>query len=194
MIGKIIGKVDEINQNYVLLNPGQQVFYKVYLPAISLKQVAIGQTHTFYIYFHVRENEISLYGFPDKKLQQVFYILLNIPTIGPKSALNIVGFAPLEKLIEAVNKQNVQYFSQIPKVGKKTAQKILLDLSSKFSVEFKPQLDNLTEEDKLVVEALQSLGFKKNESVIAAKKTSAGASLEKRITEAIKNLNHHGNQ
>ncbi len=194
MIGKIIGKVDEINQNYVLLNPGQQVFYKVYLPAISLKQVAIGQTHTFYIYFHVRENEISLYGFPDKKLQQVFYILLNIPTIGPKSALNIVGFAPLEKLIEAVNKQSVQYFSQIPKVGKKTAQKILLDLSSKFSVEFKPQLDNLTEEDKLVVEALQSLGFKKNESVIAAKKTSAGASLEKRITEAIKNLNHHGNQ
>jgi holliday junction DNA helicase RuvA len=194
MIGKIIGKVDEINQNYVLLNPGQQVFYKVYLPAISLKQVAIGQTHTFYIYFHVRENEISLYGFPDKKLQQVFYILLNIPTIGPKSALNIVGFAPLEKLIEAVNKQNVQYFSQIPKVGKKTAQKILLDLSSKFSVEFKPQLDNLTEEDKLVVEALQSLGFKKNESVIATKKTSAGASLEKRITEAIKNLNHHGNQ
>jgi len=188
MIGKIIGKVEEINKNYILLNPNQQIFYKLFLPAITLKQLKLGQNASFYIYFHVRENEISLYGFPDKKYEQIFHMLLKIPTVGPKSALNIIGFNSLKNLTDAVYQQNVQYFSQIPGVGKKTAQKILLDLSSKFAVEFKPQEKTLSEEDKLVIEALQSLGFKKTEAVSSLEKIDKTKSLEEKITQAIKNL------
>lgn len=189
MIGKLEGTVCEINQNYILLKPEGGVYYKIFLPAIVLKNIVLEQKASLYIYFHVRENEISLYGFPDKKYEQIFHILLSIPSVGPKSALNIIGFNELEKLIEAVHEQNSHYFSQIPGIGKKTAQKILLELSNKFAVEFKPQTKALTEDDKLVVEALISLGFKKHEAVNALDKLEKEQSLENKITQAIKNLN-----
>lgn len=192
MIGKLVGKVAEINQNYVLLNTGGGVFYKVFLPAIILKDLTLNAEVCFYIYFHVRENEISLYGFPDKKYEQVFHFLLAVPSVGPKSALSIIGFNALERLIEAVHQQNSQYFNQIPGIGKKTAQKILLDLSNKFSVEFKADNQILTEDDNLVVEALMSLGFKKHEATKALENIDKNLNLETKITQAIKNLNKNG--
>jgi len=192
MIGKLIGKVAEINQNYILLNPSGGVFYKVFLPAIILKSLTLNMEASFYIYFHVRENEISLYGFPDKKYEQIFHFLLAVPSVGPKSALNIIGFNALEKLIEAVHQQNGQYFNQIPGIGKKTAQKILLDLSNKFSVEFKADNQILTEDDNLVIEALMSLGFKKHEAAKALSNVDQALNLETKITQAIKNLNTNG--
>ena len=192
MIGKLEGTVNEINSNHVLLNPGGGVFYKVFLPAIVLKKLSLNQKTSFYIYFHVRENEISLYGFPDKKYEQIFHLLLAVPSVGPKSALNIIGFNDLEKLIEAVHQQNSQYFNQIPGIGKKTAQKILLDLSNKFSVEFKMDNQVLTEDDNLVIEALMSLGFKKHEAAKALQNLDENLNLEAKITQAIKNLNTNG--
>lgn len=191
MIGKLKGRVNEINDSYILLECGAGVYYKVFLPAIVLKQLAPNQENSFYIYFHVRENEISLYGFPNKQYEQIFHILLSIPSIGPKSALNIIGFNDLEKLIAAVHEQNSQYFSQIPGIGKKTAQKILLDLSNKFEVEFKPESKTLTEDDRLAIEGLQSLGFKKHEALKALENLDRSLSLEEKITQAIKNLNPH---
>ncbi|OGK66655.1 Holliday junction DNA helicase RuvA [Candidatus Roizmanbacteria bacterium RIFOXYB2_FULL_41_10] len=191
MIGKIKGLVNEIGPNFVLLDPGQNVFYKVFLPAINMKDLKIGDSKTFYIHFHVRENEISLYGFADRKQLRVYNILLNISGVGAKSALSIIGFDRLEKMIDAVNQQNPAYFSQIPGIGKKTAQKILLDLSNKFEVEFKPQSQSLTQDDQLVVDALQSLGFKKAEALSALSKVDSKLTLEEKITQAIKNLNTH---
>ncbi len=191
MIGKLVGIVSEINGNHILINPGGGVYYKIFLPAIVLKDLKIEAKASFYIYFHVRENEISLYGFPDQKMERIFLLLLGIPSIGPKSALSIIGFDRLEKLIEAVTSQNSIYFSQIPGIGKKTAQKILLDLSNKFEVEFKPQSQALTQDDQLVIEALQSLGFKKAEAILALSKTDPKLSLEGKITLAIKSLNNH---
>lgn len=192
MIGKLKGTVDEINSNHVLLECSRGVYYKVFLPAIVLKQLTLNQGQTFYIYFHVRENEISLYGFPNKQYEQIFHILLSIPSIGPKSALNIIGFSDLKKLIDAVHQQNSQYFSQIPGIGKKTAQKILLDLSNKFEVEFKPENKTLTEDDRLAVDGLLSLGFKKHEALKALENLDTNLTLEEKITQAIKNLNPHG--
>lgn len=188
MIGKLKGTIDEINNNHVLLECAAGVFYKVFLPAFILKGLTLKQEISFYIYFHVRENEISLYGFPNKQYQQIFHILLSIPSIGPKSALNIIGYNQLEELIKAVREQNLTYFNQIPGIGKKTAQKILLDLSNKFEVEFKPENKTLTEDDKLAVEGLLSLGFKKHEALKALEKIDINLSLEQKITQAIKNL------
>jgi len=189
MIGKLKGKINEINNNHILLECGTGVYYKVFLPAIILKQITLNQEQSFYIYFHVRENEISLYGFPNKQYQQIFHILLSIPSVGPKSALNIIGFNHVEELIKAVREQNLTYFNQIPGIGKKTSQKILLDLSNKFEVEFKPENKVLTEDDRLAVEGLLSLGFKRHEALKALENLDQSLSLEQKITQAIKNLN-----
>ncbi len=191
MIGKLKGKVNEINQNHILLECAGGVFYKVFLPAVILKELKPQQEQSLYIYFHVRENEISLYGFPDKRYEQIFQILLTVPSVGPKSALTIIGFNRLEVLIKAVEDQNLAYFNQIPGIGKKTAQKLLLDLSDKFSVEFKPVNQSLTEEDQLAVEGLISLGFKKHEAVKALQGLDKNLRLEERITQALKNLSTH---
>ena len=192
MIGKLKGIVDEIENNYLLLNV-KDVYYKLFVPQISLKQLKIGETQTFYIHFHVRESEISLYGFVDKKYMQIFNILISISSIGPKSGLNIIGFNRLDKLIQAVHDQNAGYFSQMPGIGKKTSQKILLDLSNKFEIEFKPENQAVTEEDQLVIEALTTLGFKKHEAYSVVDKLDTNSTLEEKITQAIKSLNTNGN-
>lgn len=189
MIGKIYGLIDEVGRNYVLVRVKSDICYLVYVPRNELSKLQVEQTIMFYIYTHVREQEFSLYGFPDLKSLQIFKILLEVPSIGPKSASNIIGHAPLEQLIEAVKSQSEVYFSQISGVGKKTAQKILLELSSKFEAEFKLPKASLTGEDKTFVEALISLGFSKEETLKALEQTVGKGSVEKRVTLVLKSLN-----
>jgi len=191
MIGKLKGTVSEVENSYILLEV-HSVFYKVYLPQIVLKALKSDQEYSCYTHFHVRENEISLYGFPDKEYLYVFNLLLNVPNVGPKSALTIIGYDTLEKLIAAVQKQDALYFSQIPGIGKKTSQKILLDLSTKFNVDYKMQKQEVTAESQMVVEALLTLGFKKHQAYEAIEKLPPDLPLEKKITLAIRNINPNG--
>ncbi len=192
MIGKLTGVADEIEANYILLKTDGGVFYKIFLPAIVIRRLKPSETLTLYIHMHVRENEISLYGFETKDQLTIFNILIDIPNIGPKSAMNILGFNPVEKLVEAVKAQDGLYFSQIPGVGKKTAQKILLDLSSKFEVEFILPKKSFTEDDRALLEALVSLGFSRHEANKAMERIPREGKLEERITFALKNLNKNG--
>jgi len=191
MIGKLKGNVAEIENSYILLDVNS-VFYKVFLPQMVMNSLKLGQEYSCYTHFHVRENEISLYGFPDKEYLYVFNLLINVPNIGPKSALTIIGYNTLDKLIAAVQKQDAVYFSQIPGIGKKTSQKILLDLSTKFNVDYKLEKQEVTAESQMVVEALMSLGFKKHEAYEALEKISQDLPLEEKITLAIRNMNTHG--
>jgi len=191
MIGKLKGTVSEIESSYILLDV-HSVFYKVYLPQIIVGTLKLNQDYSCYTHFHVRENEISLYGFPDKEYLYVFNLLLNVPGIGPKSALTILGFNHLDKLIKAVEKQDAVYFSQIPGIGKKNSQKIIIDISAKFNVDYKMQKPEVTAESQMVVEALLSLGFKKHEAYEALEKLPIELPLEEKITLAIRNMNSHG--
>ena len=189
MIGKIYGLIDEIGSNYVLIRVKSDVCYLVYIPRNELSKLQVEQKIMFYIYTHVREQEFSLYGFLDLKSLQIFKILLDVPSIGPKSASNIIGYAPLEKLVEAVKNQSELYFSQISGVGKKTAQKILLELASKFEAEFKLPKASLTKDDEIFIQALSSLGFNKEESLKALEQTLNKGTVEERVTMALKALN-----
>ena len=192
MIGKLKGNVDEIESNYILLETGSGVFHNVCLPGIILRKLTIGQPFVCYVHFHVRENEISLYGFPDKDYLHTFELLISIPNIGPKSALNIIGYNSLLKLIEAVNQQDQHYFAKIPGIGKKTSQKILLDLANKFDVEFKLQKQTFTQEEQTIVDALINLGFKKHEACQALEQVDDKLPLEEKLSMAIRSLNTHG--
>ena len=189
MIGKLVGKIAEIDTNFIILDTASGVGYKVYLPAIYLRSVAVDTDTTLYIYTAVRENDISLYGFGDKETQKLFTILLNVSGIGPKSALTIVGFTYVKEIIKAVKEQNVGFFSHIPGIGKKTAQKILLEIASKFDTEFSLEKTIVTEDDQTLLQALMALGFERKEAQAAVEKTPKADSIESRVTSALKNLN-----
>jgi Holliday junction DNA helicase RuvA len=90
-------------------------------------------------------------------------------------------------LISAVQTNDVAYFSKIPGLGKKTAMKIILELSQKLKSEFDMQKMNLSDEDKTVVDALMALGYKSQEAKQALSKISKGLSIEEKIKEALKN-------
>lgn len=189
MYGKIIGIVEEVEENFVLVKLNSGMCYKIYAPAQILRQLKPNANITLYLHTHVREQEISLYGFSTKEELKIFNILIAISGIGPKLAINILGFNPLPQLFKAIETQNLDYFSQIPGVGKKTAQKIMLELSSKFDAEFQLPKKAVTQQEKTLLEALLSLGFSRSEALETITKVTKSASLEEQITQALKLLN-----
>jgi Holliday junction DNA helicase RuvA len=191
MIGKIKGKVDTIDSTYCLIETNSGVYYKINLSPLSLNQLKSGENTELLIHTHVRENEISLYGFSSNEELKLFNILINISSIGPKTAIIIIGFNKVEKLIAAVKEQNSHYFSSIPGIGKKMSQKILLELSGKFDTEFKLNNAVYTEEDNLVIDALVSLGFKKSQADSVFSKIPKTGTLQEKITKALKYLSNN---
>jgi holliday junction DNA helicase RuvA len=191
MIGKIKGRVDTINTSYCLIETASGVYYKVNLSPFSLAKLKEGENIEILIHTHVRENEISLYGFTTNEELKIFNMLINISSIGPKTAISIIGFNKVEKLVAAVKEQNSHYFSAIPGIGKKMSQKILLELSSKFNAEFKIDNAAFTEEDNLVIDALVSLGFKKAQAETVFSKIPKTGTLQERITHALKYLSNN---
>ncbi|MFA6004917.1 MAG: Holliday junction branch migration protein RuvA [Patescibacteria group bacterium] len=190
MIGKLYGTVDEIEGTSVLVKTADGVCYNVLVSASHANNLTIEQSVVFYIYTHVREDELRLFGFITKEEQKVFHMLIAISGIGPKSGMTILGYNKLEKLMTAVRAQDYQYFAGIPGIGKKTAQKILLELSAKFDVEFKLPKVTFTEDDKTLIEALVSLGFTRPEAFTVMDKISPDKSIEEKITEALHLLNN----
>lgn len=190
MIGKLYGTVDEIDDNNVLVKTGDGVCYNVLLPINHVHNLTLDQSIVLYIHTHVREDELRLFGFVTKEEQKIFNMLIAISGIGPKSGMTILGYNEVTKLITAVRAQDHEYFSHIPGIGKKTAQKILLELSTKFDVEFKAPRVTFTEDDKILIEALVSLGFTRPEALTVMDKIPSDATIEQKITEALKLLNN----
>ena len=157
MIGKIKGKLAEMDKNIGYIETASGVFYKVYLPPQLLKNTNINKNIVLYTYLQVREDNLTLYGFQNKQQFNVFEMLLTVDGIGPKSAFNIISYTDSEKILKAVTDNNLDFFCSIPGIGKKTAQKILLELSSLLKKTYELKLEELSDDDKLVIDALVSL-------------------------------------
>ena len=188
MIGKIKGTVGEILGKNLIIDTDGGVGYAVRMAEPILMTLEIGSPIEVYTYMHVREQELSLYGFVSREELRIFAILIGISSIGPKSAMNILSHATLEKLVQAVQAQDVSFFSHIPGVGKKTAQKILLELSSKFGAEFSMDAVQITPVDQTLAQALTSLGFQKKEAIDAINKAKPVGTLEEKITLCLQYL------
>jgi len=178
MIGRIKGKLVEINGNIGLVETSSGLSYEVFLPPA--------------LYAHPLNAAVEidahiLFGFKDKKDKELFKLLLSVSGVGPKTAFQVTSYTGSDELISAVQTNDVAYFSKIPGLGKKTAMKIILELSQKLKSEFDMQKMNLSDEDKTVVDALMALGYKSQEAKQALSKISKGLSIEEKIKEALKN-------
>lgn len=187
MIGKLTGIISDHFSDSLVVDTVSGVGYHVFVSKDTLLTTKDGSSITLYIHTHVRESELSLYGFSSKNELLLFTILLDVSGIGPKSALAIVNHGPIEDLYTAIQKQNLAYFSTMKGVGTKTAQKILLELSSKFGTHFSlddamnPAADELTE-------ALTNLGFQKSEIIKAIQKVKPTGTLEEKIAQCLQLL------
>lgn len=185
MIGKIKGKLVEIDNNIGLIETASGISYQVYLTPSIISNNKPGASVDIYTYLQVREDVFVLYGFESKEQTRLFNQLLTVPGIGPKTAYSIICFRKPNELLTAVKENNIDYFNQIPGLGKKTAMKIILELSQKLKQDFTLEKMYLSEDDKLVIDALVSLGFKINEAKKILQKIPKNLSVEDKIKKAL---------
>lgn len=125
------GKLIEENSLYVVLGVGG-IGFKLFIPInLSRRLPAIGQQVILYTTLIVRENFQALYGFISKGEREMFERLVALSGIGPKTALGIIGHLELNVLAEAVRSNNIVLLSKVPGIGKKTAERLIIDLKGK---------------------------------------------------------------
>ncbi len=156
MIGFIKGKVRDTSLSRVVVETGG-VGYVLHGTPTNLGKIRTGEEVEFWVHTAVRENDISLYGFVSGDELRMFEMLLTVSGIGPKSALAVLGVAGLSNLEEAISTGDAGSLTKIAGVGKKTADKIVLELGGKL---VSPTHSKTAEEDSDVFDALKSLGYR----------------------------------
>lgn len=186
MIGKIKGKLIELEGNVGLIETESGVSYEVNLTPTLISSHELNKSLELYTYFQVRDDAQVLFGFKTRKEQNLFKLLIFVSGVGPKIAFTVVSFSKENELIKAIKMNDVNFFSRIPGLGKKTAMKIILELSQKLQSEFKMEKMYLSEEDKTVVDALVSLGFKSQEAKKIMARLPKNLSVEEKIRQGLR--------
>jgi Holliday junction DNA helicase RuvA len=134
-------------------------------------------------YLHVREDALQLYGFADHSERELFIQLLSVNGVGPKVALAIVSGSPAEELRRAIVREDAARFQAIPGIGKKTAERIVLELREKMAVSaVAPSLDTHT----VARDALVELGYSVADAERALAATDQDATPEERVRQALR--------
>jgi|CXWL01.1.fsa_nt_gi Holliday junction DNA helicase RuvA len=183
MIGFLSGLVKSVGNHRAIVLVGG-VGYVVNLPA-SLHLLP-DQPIDLFIHTHVREDALTLFGFRDEASLDLFEKLISVSGIGPKSAQAIISVGSADVVKKAIESSNLNFFTTVPGIGKKSAQKIILELKSKFS-QTGAELDEL-EGNPQLNQALTQLGFTKTEILSAISGVDSSLDLSAQIKQALKLL------
>ncbi len=156
MIGYLTGTVKAITEKQILLLTSAGVGYSIFPAGSLLAEAKLGEPLECFTHLIVREQELSLYGFATETEQAFFEKIITVSGVGPKMGLQILS-QPLNEWLAAVESGKVDYITRTPGIGKKMAQKIIVELKGKLdlSAEAKQTTSNQTE----AIEALKSLGY-----------------------------------
>lgn len=183
MIGFLSGLVKSLRGQQALIQVGG-VGYLVSVPVSHT--LVTGQNVDLYIHTHVREDALALYGFKDAASLDLFEKLISVSGVGPKSALAIVAVGSAEVIKKAIISTNLNFFTAVPGIGKKSAQKIIIDLKPKLT-HLDADLTNLDGNGHLN-QALTQLGFTKTEIVSVLPQVDPEEELQNQIKQALKLL------
>ncbi len=156
MIAYLRGKVFEIQDNALILDV-QGVGYDVTASKNTLEDMNIGADSAVWVHTHVREDAFSLFGFSSKVEKHLFESLIKVNGIGPKLAIQILSGATLDQIINLIESEDIKGLCQLPKVGKKTAEQMILSLRGKLVLDA-PSAATSTKTE--LQSALTHLGFK----------------------------------
>lgn len=130
MYAYIQGEITDISDNAIVVEAAG-VGYELYVSQNTIKNIKLGETGRLYTYLAVREDGMSLFGFADKKEKALFLKLIKVNGVGPKGAMDILGGMSLNDLVSAIATGNSAMLCGIKGIGKKTAERIILDLKDK---------------------------------------------------------------
>lgn len=190
MIGRLKGLLLEKTPPHVIVDC-HGVGYEVEVPMSTFYNLpALGESVTLLTHFVVREDAQLLYGFGTDRERATFRQLLKVNGVGAKSALSILSGLSVDDLIQAIALQETAMLTRVPGVGKKTAERLLLELKDKFTI------DGLTNASAGasrsasgdVLNALLALGYNEREALAAVKQLPADVVLADGIRQALKSL------
>lgn len=162
MIAYIEGVVKAVRDTHLIVQVGG-VGYKVGVLKETALRTAVASPVSLWIYTAVREDALDLYGFADEEELRFFELLLTVSGIGPKSALGILDIASVETLRSAIGTANAGYLTSVSGIGKKTAEKIVLELKDKMKPSDKMQ-SGVLRGDQEALEAMRALGYSASEA------------------------------
>lgn len=131
MIGSLKGNVGYLGQDFCLIETAGGVGYRVYMPAAQLAQLALGTSVKVAVHTAVREDAILLYGFLTQEYYDLFELLLSVSGVGPKLALGVLSSVKPDAFYLAVQTRDIKVLTKLPGIGKKTAERMLLELKDK---------------------------------------------------------------
>lgn len=199
MISFIRGTVADLTENSAIIE-SNCIGFEINMTGNALAQLHIGQEVKLHTYFQVREDAMVLYGFFSKDDLQVFKLLLGVNGVGPKAALGVLAGITADELRFAVLSDDVKTLSKAPGIGKKTAQKLILELKDKMSLEdaFEKKLAHGqdlpeitgTDETSEAVMALTALGYASTDALRAVRAVDGHETMdvEALLKAALKNL------
>ncbi len=189
MIAGIKGIIEAIGSNWVIVNVGG-ISFQVFLPTSTLATLGpLGRETRLFTHLHVREDNLTLFGFGSGKEMTLFETLIGVKGIGPKLGLAMLSALEPDQLIVAIAGGDFNLLASVPGIGKKTAERIVLELKDKITGSWALTQDiEAAQDNREVVEALTSLGYSVAEATRAAaslKAGNAGATLEDKIKQAL---------
>jgi Holliday junction DNA helicase RuvA len=188
MIARLEGKIKMKSERFLIIDVSG-VSYKVFTTPKTLKKAPKkDEIFSLWTHLHVRENALELYGFEEYQEMEFFEMLIQISGIGPKSAIGVLSVAPLDTLKKAISFGETSYLTKVSGIGRKTAEKIVLELKEKLG-ELEGQAGGMFKEDQDVLGALESLGYSRQEAREALKQTPETIEgTSNRVKEALKIL------
>ncbi len=186
MIAQLTGTIaSEHGYNPIIIDV-HGVGYSVHVPGRIAHQVQKGQSVVMHIHTHVREDALDLFGFVSRDELSMFNLLLTVSGVGPKTALGVMDHEA-SHIRRAIEKGDVDFFTSVPRLGKKNAQKIIIELRSKLTGVTGDLPDDGEGETKELADALLSMGFDRTEIRNVMKKLPDGT-LEVKLRHALKYL------
>jgi holliday junction DNA helicase RuvA len=188
VIARLSGTVSSISEGRVVLDVSG-VGYLVAVPQKFAASLEEGQEVALFTHMHLAEGVMDLYGFPDQETKDFFLLLTSVTGIGSKLALAVVDAVPISALAAAIEEGKSDVVVQVPGVGKKIAERIVLELKGKVAAYTGLASGDQIGADADITEALRSLGYKRDEITSALKLVGDDVSgVEERLKAALRYL------
>lgn len=188
MISRLTGTLVELTTQSITVDV-HDVGYEVYVSEQWKTNAVIDARYTLFIYTHVKEDALELFGFATMGERRLFELLLSVSGVGPKTALTIIGYGA-SSIQNAVMTADVEFFSGIPRIGKKNAQKIIIELKNKLGgiIDLDLSMEQSGKRQDLF-DALIQMGFARNDvQEFMKKELDEEISIEENLKNALKRL------
>ena len=189
MIYSLSGELKQTRGRFIVVGVGG-IEFKIAVPISSESNLPrIGEKITIFTFVHVREGGIDIYGFSNEAELSLFELLVSVSGIGPKSAISILSVAPSRQIAAAISRGEAELLQKSSGVGKKTAERIVLELRDKVVVGDDEVTVELMQSDQDVIGALVSLGYTRGSAKDAVKEIDSSITdTSDRLKEALKHI------